>query len=68
MTKSSYSRIAIWCLNKYWNAATIQDKGWDTGSPAHRYAVRWAKKNHSDLKKLSWPKIFKAYLKTLVQD
>jgi hypothetical protein len=70
MTKTSYARIAEHCLNKYWNskATDFHGGGWDIGSPAHLHAKRWAKKNLSSLKRMSWPQIFQAYKRTLVQE
>lgn len=67
MSKSSL--IAEYCLNKYWNSsATDIYGGWDIGSPAHRYAMRWTKKNIRRFSTMSKKQIYSEYLRTLVQE
>ena len=57
-------------MNNYWNSwATDQyGGGWDEGSGAHKWAIKWVKNNFSTLKKLPWKDIYKLYRQSLVQD
>lgn len=66
----TYQLIAERCLDNYWNSCATDSHGggWDRGSNAHKFALKWAEKNFSDLKILSWKKIYKLYQKQLVQE
>lgn len=70
MKSPKYILLAEKCLNKYWNnyATDRYGGGWDRGSSAHKWALRWAKQNIQHLKSLSFNQIFKEYKKILVQD
>ncbi len=68
-----YNEIAEKCLTKYWGAGPNEDTdpygfGWDEGSPAHCKALQWAKIHEKEFKKLTWKKIYKLYLETLIQE
>lgn len=64
-------QIAEKCLDKYWgkmSSGMFQIDGWDKGSPAHKYAIKWAKRRIRDLHKMSWSLIYKEFLVTLRQE
>ena len=71
MKNYSYTEVAERCLTKYWGAGPSEDHdgdGWDEHSPAHFYALRWAKINEKEFKALKFKQIYRLYLKTLVQN
>lgn len=55
--------IAERCLRYYWGK-----DGYDVGSPAWYYSIKWAQHNFSDLKNLQWNTIYKKYKRFLVQE
>ena len=62
--------IAERCLNNYWNscATDFHGGGWDNGSPAWYFAIKWSQRNFVELRLLSWREIYKRYRKSLVQE
>ena len=54
--------IAKYCLDRYWNYC------WDIGSPAYKWALKWAKTNIRTLKTKPKYRIYVEYEKTLRQD
>ena len=64
----SYTEVAEKCLNKYWGKETNDISNWDEGSPAHCAALKWAKINEQEFKDLKFKKIYRLYLRTLVQE
>lgn len=65
-----FHQIAVKCLNKYWNscATDMYGGGWDKGSPAHSFALRWSKQNINRFRHLSFGQIYTEYKRCLVQE
>lgn len=70
MTKLSSKGIVEYCLNSYWNSCSTDfyGGGWDIGSPAYLWAIKWIKKNYKEFRKLSNKQIYLRYVKSLVQE
>ena len=61
---NAYYNLAEKLLDVYW----CGPKGWDKGSNAHLFALRWVKNNWKDIKNKSFEHNYNLYLKTLVQE
>jgi hypothetical protein len=68
--KFNFEIIAEKCLDKYWGKAQVLVgcEGWDELSPAHKFALKWTKKNIRRFNKMTFSQIYKEYLVILRQE